>query len=196
MDDSLEDSPVQGGNTPPKTRPRSSEELLNDCPIGLRRRVQVPPQQLDLTPGESRADQGASITDHWNRSGTAEHKIELVERKQDRERSEAHALTAFFTDRGVSHNYRPKKKGKRSKNNFETSDQLTQSGLTESRKVKWNKWKRFNAVYPVSVPELEFHFSGLTSTKTSVYDAKVVLMLHRCSKVDWPTAEIWRKPLV
>ena len=38
------------GNTPPKTRPRSSEELLNDGPIALRRRVEVPPQQLDLTP--------------------------------------------------------------------------------------------------------------------------------------------------
>ena len=43
------------GNTPPKTRPRSSEELLNDGPIALRRRVEVPPQQLDLTPGELRA---------------------------------------------------------------------------------------------------------------------------------------------
>ena len=29
------------GNTPPKTRPRSSEELLNDGPIALRRRVEV-----------------------------------------------------------------------------------------------------------------------------------------------------------
>ena len=56
------------GNTPPKTRPRSSEEFLNDGPIALRRRVEVPPQQLDLTPGELRADQGASITDHWNHS--------------------------------------------------------------------------------------------------------------------------------
>ena len=64
----------------PKTRPRSSEELLNDGPIALRRRVEVPPQQLDLTPGELRADQGASITNHWNRSGTAESRIELVER--------------------------------------------------------------------------------------------------------------------
>ena len=61
--DSLEDRPVQDtndpetphslmepeferGNTPPKTRPRSSEELLNDGPIALRRRVEVPPQQL------------------------------------------------------------------------------------------------------------------------------------------------------
>ena len=38
---------------------------------------------------------------------------------------------------------------------FETSDQFTQAGLTESRKVEWNKWKHFNAVYPVSGPELE-----------------------------------------
>ena len=38
------------GNTPPKTRPPSSDELLNDGPIALRRRVEVPPQQLDLTP--------------------------------------------------------------------------------------------------------------------------------------------------
>ena len=32
---------------------------------------------------------------------------------------------------------------------------FTQSGLTESRKVEWDKWKHFNAVYPVSGPELE-----------------------------------------
>ena len=103
VDDSLEDRPVQDtndpetphslmepeferGNTPPKTRPRSCEELLNDGPIALRRRVEAPPQQLDLTPGELRADQGASITDHWNHSGTAEPRFELVERQQDRER--------------------------------------------------------------------------------------------------------------
>ena len=144
------------GNTPPKTRPRSSEELLNDGPIALRRRVEVPPQQLDLTPGVFRADQGASITDHWNSSGTVEPRIEFVERQQEREREEANALIAFYTDRGVGYKYRPKKGGKRSKNiNFETSDQFTQSGLTESCKVEWNKWKHFNAVYPVSGPELE-----------------------------------------
>ena len=153
-DDSLEDRPVQDtndpetphslmepeferGNTPPKTRPRSCEELLNDGPIALCRRVEVPPQQLDLTTGELRADQGASIADHWNRSGTAEPRIELVERQHDRERDEANALIAFYTDRGVGYTYRPKKKDKRSKNiNFETSDQFTQSGLTESRKVE------------------------------------------------------------
>ena len=71
------------GNTPPKTRPRSCEELLNDGPIVLRRRVEVLPQQLDLTQGR------AEITDHLNRSGTAEPRIELVERQQDRERDKA-----------------------------------------------------------------------------------------------------------
>ena len=81
---SLMEPEFERGNTPPKTRPRSSEELLNDGPIALRRRVEVPPQQLDLTPGELRAYQGASIADHWNRSGTAEPRIELVERQQDR----------------------------------------------------------------------------------------------------------------
>ena len=173
VDDSLENRPVldtndretphslmepefERGNTPPKTRPRSSEELLNDGPIALRRRVEAPPQQLDLTPGELRADQGASITDHWNHSGTAEPRFELVERQQDRERDETNTLIAFYTDRGVGYKYRPKKKGKKSKNiNFETSDQFTQSGLTESRRVEWNKWKHFNAVYPASGPELE-----------------------------------------
>ena len=143
VEDSLEDRPVldtkdpetphsmkepefERGNTPPKTRPRSSEELLNDGPIALRRRVEIPPQQLDLTPGELRADQGASITDHWNRSGTAEPRIELVERQHDRERDEPNALIASSTDRGVGYKYRPKKKGKKSKNiNFETSDQFT-----------------------------------------------------------------------
>ena len=96
VDDSLEDRPVQDtndpetphslmepeferGNTPPKTRPRSSEELMNDGPIFLRRRVEVPPQQLDLTPGELRADHGASITDPWNRSSTIESRFELVQ---------------------------------------------------------------------------------------------------------------------
>ena len=150
VDDSLEDRPVQDtndpetphslmepeferGNTPPKTRPRSSEELLNDGPIAFRRRVEVPPQQLDLTPGALGADQGASITDHWNRSGTAESRIELVERQHDRERDEANALIAFYTDRGVGYKYRPKKKGKRSKNiNVKTSDQFTQSGQVET----------------------------------------------------------------
>ena len=141
---------------PPKTRPRSSEELLNDSPIVLLRRVEVPPQQLDLTPGELQADQGASITDHWNRRCAAEPRIELVERQQDRERDEANALIAFYTDRIVDYKYRPKKGGKKSKNiNFETSDQFTQAGLTESRKVEWAKWKQFNAVYPVSGPNLE-----------------------------------------
>ena len=60
-DDSLENRPVQDtndpetprslmepeferGNTPPKTRPRSSEELMNDGPIALRRLVEAPPQ--------------------------------------------------------------------------------------------------------------------------------------------------------
>ena len=78
VDDSLENRPVldtnepetphslmepefERGNTPPKTRPRSGEELLNDGPIALRRRVEVRPQQLDLTPGELQADQGASL---------------------------------------------------------------------------------------------------------------------------------------
>ena len=167
VDDSLQNRPVldtndpethhslmepefERGNTPPKTRPLSSEELLNDAPIALRRRVEVPPQQLDLTPGELRADQGASITDHWN------HRSELVERQQDRERDETNALIVFYTDHGVGYKYRPKKKGKKSKNiNFETSDRFTQSGLTESRKVEWNKWNNVNAVYPVSGPELE-----------------------------------------
>ena len=135
MEDSLEDRPVQDtndpetphslmepeferGNTPPKTRPRSSEELLNDGPIALSRRVEVLPQQLDLTPGELRADQGASITDHWNRSGTAGPRNGLVERQQDRERDEANALIAFFSDRGVGYKYRPKKKGKIQKHQF------------------------------------------------------------------------------
>ena len=49
---SLMEPEFERGNTPPKTRPRSSEESLNDGPIVLRRRVEVPPQQLDLTPGE------------------------------------------------------------------------------------------------------------------------------------------------
>ena len=89
------------GNTPPKTRPRSSEELMNDGLIALRRRVEVPPQQLDLTPGQIRADQGASITDHWNRSGTLEPRIELVERQQNREREEANALIAFLIETAV-----------------------------------------------------------------------------------------------
>ena len=119
-------------------------------------RVEAPPQQLDLTPGELRADQGASVTHHWNHSSAAEPRFELVERQQDRERDETNTLIAFYTDRGVGCKYRPKKKGKKSRNiNFETSDQFTQSGLTESRKVEWNKWKHFNAVYPVSGSELE-----------------------------------------
>ena len=122
VDDSLENRPVldtndpetppslmepefERGNTPPKTRPRSSEGLLNDGPIALRRRVEVPPQQLDLAPGELRADQGASITDHWNHSGTAEPRFDLVKRQQDRERDEADALNAFYTDRGVGYKY-------------------------------------------------------------------------------------------
>ena len=221
-DDSPEDRPVhdtndpetphslepefERGNTPPKTRPRSSEELMNDGPIALRRRVEVPPQQLDLTPGELRADQGASITDHWNRSGTVESRIEFVERQQDREREEANALIAFETDRGVGYKYRPKKGGKRSKNiNFETSDQFTQSGLTESRKVERARWKQFYAVYPVRDPNWNicwfkdpnrFHSGGSKSTKNETNGAKVVLMLLHCSKVDWSAAEIWRKPLV
>ena len=150
---SLTEPEIERGNTPLKTRPRNSEELLNDGPLALRRRVEVPPQQLDLTPGELRADQGASITDRWRCSGTAEPGIELVEVQQDRERDEAHALIAFYTDRGVGYKYRPKKGGKKSKKiNFETSDQFTQAGLTESRKVEWAKWKQFNAVYPVSGP--------------------------------------------
>ena len=203
---SLMEPEFERGNTPPKTRLRRSEELLNDGPIALRRRVEVPRQQLDLTPGELWADQGASITDHWNRSCTAEPRIELVERQQDRERDEANALIAFETDSGVGYKYRPNKKGKRSKNiNFETSDQFTQSGLTESRKVEWDKWKHLTLYIQDRDPNWNncwfkdtnrFHFSGSTSTKTSINDAKVVLMLLRCSKVDWSAAEIWRKPLV
>ena len=199
VDDSPEDRPVQDtndpetphslmepeferGNTPPKTRPRSSEELLNDGPIALRRRVEVPPQQLDLTPGELRADQGASITDHCNRSGTAEPRIELVERQQDRERDETNALIAFYTDRGVGYKCRPKKKGKKSKNiNFETSDQFTQSGLTESR-MNGTSGNNLTLCTQYRDPNLNncwfkdtnrFHSSGSTYAKV-----------------------IWRKPLV
>ena len=95
VDDSLENRPVLDMNDPetphslmepefergntPKTRQRSSEELLKDGPIALCPSVKVPPQQLDLTPGELRADQGASITDHWNHGGTAEPRFELVQ---------------------------------------------------------------------------------------------------------------------
>ena len=80
----------------------------------------------------------------------------LVERQRDRERDEVNAVIAFYTDRGVGYKYRAKKKGKRFQNiDFETSDQFTQSGLTESRKVESDKWKHFNDVYPVSGPELE-----------------------------------------
>ena len=111
---SLMEPEFEHGNTPPRTRPRSSQELLKDGPFALRRRVEAPPQELDLTHGELWADQGASITDHWRRSGTAEPGIELVERQQDRERDEADALIAFYTDRGVGYKYRPKKGGKRS----------------------------------------------------------------------------------
>ena len=107
---SLMEPEFERGNTPPKTRPRSSEELLNDGPSALRPRVEVPPQQLDLKPGELRVDQGASITDHWNHSGTAEPRFELVERQQDREKD-----SLFTTDRGVGYKYRPKKKGKNPK---------------------------------------------------------------------------------
>ena len=223
VDDSLENRPVldtndpetphslkepefERGNTPPKTRPRSSEELLNDGPIALRRRVEVPPQQLDLTPGELRADQGASITDHWNHSGTAEPRFELVERQQDRERDETNALIAFYTDRGVGYKYRPKKKGKKSENiNFETSDQFTQSSLTESARLNGTSGNILTLYTQYRDPNWSncwikdtnrFHFSGSTSTKTSINDAKVVLMLLRCSKVDWSAVEIWRKPLV
>ena len=106
-------------------------------------------------------------------------------------------------DRGVGYKYRPKKGGKRSKNiNFETSDQFTQSGLTESRKVEWAKWKQFNAVYPVLGPELEqllaqgqkpIPFQWVEIDKTSTNGVKVVLMLLHCSKVDWSAAEIWRE---
>ena len=52
--------------------------------------------------------------------------VGLVERQQDRERDEAHALVAFYTDRGVGYKYRPKKGGKSSKNiRFEASDKIT-----------------------------------------------------------------------
>ena len=140
------------GNTPPRTRPRSSEDPLDDSPFALRRRVEIPSQQLDLTSGELRADQGASLTDHWRHSDTTGSGVGLVEQQQDRERDEV----AFYTDRGVGYKYRPKKGGKSSKNiRFEASDQFTQAGLTESRMAEWAKWKQFNAVYPVSGPELE-----------------------------------------
>ena len=61
--------------------------------------------------------------------------LSLSNDNKNRERDETDALVAFYTDRGVGYKYRPKKKGKKSQNiNFETSDQFTQSGLTESRK--------------------------------------------------------------
>ena len=87
VDDSLENRPVldtndpgtphslmepefERGNTPPKTRPRSSEELLNGGPIALRRRVGVPPQQLDLTPwrvtGRSGSLDYRSLEPQWH----------------------------------------------------------------------------------------------------------------------------------
>ena len=91
-----------------QTRPRNDEESSVDGPIALRRRVEALPQQLDLTPGELRADQGASVTDHWNHSGIVEPRIELVERQQDRERHETNELIAFDTNRGVGCKYRPK----------------------------------------------------------------------------------------
>ena len=103
--------------------------------------------------------------------------------------------------------YRPKKKGKKSRIiNFETSDQLTQSGLTESRKVEWKKWKHFNAVYPVSGPELEQLLDqGHKPIPLQWVDIDMNEHKRReggpyvCSvvqKVDWSAVETWRKPLV
>ena len=153
---SLMEPEFEHGNAPSRTRLRSSQDLLDDGPFALRRRVEIPPQQLDLTLGELRADQGASLTDHWRRIGTPGPGVDLAERQQDRERDEADALVAFYTDRGVGYKYRPKKGGKSSKNiRFEASDQLTQAGLTESRKAEWAKRKQFFALYPVSGSELE-----------------------------------------
>ena len=221
VDDSLEDRPVQDtkdpetphslmepeferGNTPPKTRPRSSEELLNDGPIALRRRVEVPPQQLDLTTGELRADQGASITDHWNRSGAAEPRIELVERQQDRERDETNALIAFYTDRGVGYKYRPKKRKARNPKTSILINSRSQVCRNPSRLngtdgnilTLYTQYRDPNCNNCWFKDTDRIHFSGSTSTKTSINDAKVVFMLLRCSKVDWSAVEIWRKPLV
>ena len=189
---SLMELEFERGNTPRKTRPRNCEELLNDGPISvvvlryllsnwirLESYGQIREPRLPIT--------GTAVA-------LAEPRIELVERQQDRERDEANALIASKTDRGVGYKYRPKKGGKRSQNiNFETSDQFTQSGLTESRKVEWAKWKQFNAVYPVSGPELEqlldqghkpIPRQWVDIDKTSINDAKVVPMLLRCSEVD------------
>ena len=147
---------------------------MNDGPDCLRRSVEVPPQQLDLTPGELRADQGASITDHRNRTGTAEPKIELVERQQDRERDEG--KRADRSRYAVRFDGIPQGLSGPSGNNLTLCIQY--------RDPNWkNCWFKDTN---------RFHSSGSKSTKTSTNGAKVVLMLLHCSKNDWSAAEIWR----
>ena len=77
---------------------------MNDGPIALRRRVEAPPQQLDLTPGELRADQ-ASITDHWNHSGAAEPRFELgvdIDKNEHKRREGGPYVAPLFKSRLVS----------------------------------------------------------------------------------------------
>ena len=118
VDDSLENRPVLDTNDPetPQTRPRSSEELLNDGPI-----ASVAVLRYLLSNWISRLESYGQIREPrlaitGTAVGTAEPRIELVERLQDRERDEANALIAFYTDRCVGCKYRPKKKGKKSRN--------------------------------------------------------------------------------
>ena len=125
--------------------------------------------------------------------------------KKDRERDEADALVAFYTDRGVGYKYPPKKGGKSSKNiRFEASDQFMQAGLSESRKAEWAKWKQFNAVYPVSGPELEelltqghkpipLQWIEIDKNDKRREGGPHVAPLLKSRLVN---AEIWRKPLV
>ena len=59
-----------------RTGPHGYEELPGDRMVA-QRRVEQP--RVELMSGESRADNGAAVTDHWRRSGTNELGAEFVE---------------------------------------------------------------------------------------------------------------------
>ena len=133
---SLVERGFEHGNTPPLTRPRSSEDLLDDGPFALRRRVGIDPSSaIGSHAWRVTGRSGRLAYRPLGSSGTTGPGVDLVERQQDRERDEADALIAFYTDRGVGYKYRSKKGGKRSKNIHSSGSKSTKMSTNGAKVV-------------------------------------------------------------
>ena len=109
-----------GGWYAPGTR---RSDAFDDLPVAIRRRLGTPTPP-GPPPGESRADRGASLTDHWRRNGRTGPGADLMECRSSS--TDAEALICFYAMRALGTRRKPYKRSKTSKNlRFDTADVAT-----------------------------------------------------------------------